>query len=253
MLGKCMKYEIKAFSRLMLPLLSVFFISWGINILFLNFGITSRDFLSILMSILIFPMMLVSMTCIPLVCIIFAAKRYNDVMFSDKAYLMRPLPINSSSLVLSVFFNSIIWFAISIVVMIAALVLPSLVSDPDGFLKSLNYLMKRLLSEKENWAPALFSMLLSMVFFELMMMLSVTLASRFNGARFGFSFLFFIAFSFLSAMMHGLILGIFNMKYNSNLFFGRTDIVTVIFRSVLSVGMLVYLLWYADKRSDVRQ
>ena len=253
MLGKCLKYEMKAYAKLMLPLIAVFAVSWGFEVLFMNLGFRRGDFISILMWVLIFPMLIFSLFSIPLVCSIYGAKRYNDVMFSSKAYFMRPLPVRNSTLVISVFVNSIFWFIISIALIAATFMLPTIVNDPEGFLNNLNSLLKRLFSEKEYWISTFFSMFTWMIFSELLMMTAVTLASKVNGSRLGFTFLFLIALSFGTSVIYGVLLGIFNIEVSGSAVFGNTDIVTLVFRAVLSVLMFIVLLVYADNKADVRQ
>ena len=253
MLGKCLKYELKAHAKLILPIVAVFGVTWGLEVLLMNIGFRSGDFISTLMWILIFPMMLMSGFSIPFVCSIYSAKRYNDELFSSKAYLMRPLPVKGSTLVLCVFLNTIIWFIFSLILVAAAFLLPTIVHDPEGFLNALRSVMKSLISEKEYWGSSMFTMFLSLIFYELMMMTAVTFASRFNGSRLGFTFLFLIALSFGTSVIHGALMGVFHIQVRSSVLFGEFDTVTVIFRSVLSVVMLVFLLTYADKKADVRQ
>ena len=59
-------------------------------------------------------------------------------------------------------------------------------------------------------------------------------------------------------MFHGIflrmVLGVINTDSKDNsLFFTYFDIPTIIFRAVLSVGILIYLLWNADRKADVIQ
>ncbi len=110
MLGKCMKYELKAFAKLMLPMLGVFAFTWIIEVVLMNLGFKQGDFVILLLWICFIPMMFLSVIGIPLVCCIFGAKRYNDVFFSKKAYLMRPLPVKGKTLVISIVLNSVCYF-----------------------------------------------------------------------------------------------------------------------------------------------
>lgn len=253
MLGKCLKYEIKSFSRVMLPLIAVFGFAWMSEFLFMSIGIRRGEFLAVLLWIIIFPMMLLSLVGIPVVSCLLGAKRYNDVLFSSKAYLMRPLPVKGRTLVISIFLNSILWYIISVAVIFLTLLLPSLVSDPGDFLDTLGSVLRSLITNHDKWLSVLISTFVSMIFFELMIMLSVSFAARHNGSRFGLTFLFFIAVSFASSVLHSIIIRASGTEYTEIPFVGDMDIVTLSYRVVLSVLMLAYLLWHADKKADVMQ
>ena len=258
MLGKCMKYELKAFAKLMLPMLGVFAFTWIIEVVLMNLGFKQGDFVILLLWICFIPMMFLSVIGIPLVCCIFGAKRYNDVFFSKKAYLMRPLPVKGKTLVISIVLTSVIWYLISAAVMILALLVPSFSQDPAQFLMNLGSLLKSLIEDRANWMSVAFSSFLTVLSVELMIMLAVTLASKHSGSRFGISFLYFLLISFVSSLFHGIFLRVFLGALNTDskddsLFFTYFDIPTIIFRAVLSVGILIYLLWNADRKADVIQ
>lgn len=140
MLGKLIKYEIKATSRLLLPLycgiiLFSIFSKISLHTLniyevrymathnsLINFIVTTMTFISF------FLYAFVIITTF-IMTIVIAIRRFYKNLLSDEGYLMFTIPVNTNNLILSKLLTTIIWYIISIIVTIFSLMILSFSDD----------------------------------------------------------------------------------------------------------------------------
>jgi len=126
MLGKLLKYEIKATARLFLPLYLTVLVVAALNMLFLNVpdaGSKSFSFSNLAMgiSMVAYVSLIVGMLLMTLIVLI---QRFYKNLLSDEGYLMFTLPVASWSHILSKLTVSMLWTIVSgIVAVISVLVL----------------------------------------------------------------------------------------------------------------------------------
>ena len=109
MLGKLLKYELKATSRVFVPLYIAILVVSIVNGLSLNLEILNIQGLATIVLMCLFISLFV-------ITIVVTIQRFNKNLLKDEGYLMFTLPVSSKSLVLSKYLTSLIWTFLSFVV-----------------------------------------------------------------------------------------------------------------------------------------
>ncbi len=113
MLGKLIKYEFKATSRIFIPLI-LGYLGVGLLARGLNEIIQSSDFIALMIIWLIvnvgFSLLNIGISFFP---IFSSASRFNKNLMGNEGYLMNTLPVSANKLVLSKFIVSASWYILS--------------------------------------------------------------------------------------------------------------------------------------------
>lgn len=109
MLGKLLKYELKATSRVFIPLYIAILIVSIVNGLSLNLEILNIQGLATIILMCLFISLFV-------ITIVVTIQRFNKNLLKDEGYLMFTLPVSSKHLILSKYLTSLIWTFLSFVV-----------------------------------------------------------------------------------------------------------------------------------------
>ena len=109
MLGKLLKYELKATSRVFIPLYIAILVVSIVNGLSLNLEILNIQGLATIILMCLFISLFV-------ITIVVTIQRFNKNLLKDEGYLMFTLPVSSKHLVLSKYLTSLIWTFLSFVV-----------------------------------------------------------------------------------------------------------------------------------------
>ena len=109
MLGKLLKYELKATSRVFVPLFIAILVVSIVNGLSLNLEIFNIQGLATIILMCLFISLFV-------ITIVVTIQRFNKNLLKDEGYLMFTLPVSSKHLVLSKYLTSLIWTFLSFVV-----------------------------------------------------------------------------------------------------------------------------------------
>ena len=109
MLGKLLKYELKATSRVFVPLYIAILVVSIVNGLSLNLEILNIQGLATIVLMCLFISLFV-------ITIVVTIQRFNKNLLKDEGYLMFTLPVSSKHLVLSKYLTSLIWTFLSFVV-----------------------------------------------------------------------------------------------------------------------------------------
>ena len=109
MLGKLLKYELKATSRVFIPLYIAILIVSIVNGLSLNLEILNIQGLATIVLMCLFISLFV-------ITIVVTIQRFNKNLLKDEGYLMFTLPVSSKHLVLSKYLTSLIWTFLSFIV-----------------------------------------------------------------------------------------------------------------------------------------
>ena len=109
MLGKLLKYELKATSRVFIPLYIAILVVSIINGLSLKLEIFNIQGLATIILMCLFISLFV-------ITIVVTIQRFNKNLLKDEGYLMFTLPVSSKHLVLSKYLTSLIWTFLSFVV-----------------------------------------------------------------------------------------------------------------------------------------
>ena len=109
MLGKLLKYELKATSRVFIPLYIAILVVSIVNGLSLNLEILNIQGLATIILMCLFISLFV-------ITIVVTIQRFNKNLLKDEGYLMFTLPVSSKHLVLSKYLTSLIWTFLSFIV-----------------------------------------------------------------------------------------------------------------------------------------
>lgn len=109
MLGKLLKYELKATSRVFIPLYIAILVVSIVNGLSLNLEILNIQGLATIVLMCLFISLFV-------ITIVVTIQRFNKNLLKDEGYLMFTIPVSSKHLVLSKYLTSLIWTFLSFVV-----------------------------------------------------------------------------------------------------------------------------------------
>ena len=109
MLGKLLKYELKATSRVFIPLYIAILVVSIVNGLSLNLEILNIQGLATIVLMCLFISLFV-------ITIVVTIQRFNKNLLKDEGYLMITLPVSSKYLVLSKYLTSLIWTFLSFIV-----------------------------------------------------------------------------------------------------------------------------------------
>ena len=109
MLGKLLKYELTATSRVFIPLYIAILVVSIVNGLSLNLEILNIQGLATIVLMCLFISLFV-------ITIVVTIQRFNKNLLKDEGYLMFTLPVSSKHLVLSKYLTSLIWTFLSFVV-----------------------------------------------------------------------------------------------------------------------------------------
>ncbi len=141
MLGKCFKYELKSYARLLLPVFAVIVIS-GIGIIIFKESAFFVDLGLEVMSTMVFiPMLVIACVCGFIICFVQAPARYYSTMLSKEAYLVRTLPVQPYTYFLGIMLNAALWFILTAAISIAAVLgIPFTMRSLSELIEEINFL-----------------------------------------------------------------------------------------------------------------
>lgn len=185
MLGKLIKYEFKAFSRKMIPLLIVF-CSFSALIWVNAFKwdtwkqMLNADFAYALVTLFVFivPIYIICFGAILFLSYINCVVRFNKTMFSNEGYLMRTIPVKTSSHLISKLLVAFVWFLISyacFAVMISLLTLSSDQSLVSAFRETFGEMVGDSVS---RFIVNFLSALVIFLYIQLLLIAAVTIGNR---------------------------------------------------------------------------
>ena len=144
MLGKLLKYELKATSRVFIPLYIAILVVSIVNGLSLNLEILNIQGLATIVLMCLFISLFV-------ITIVVTIQRFNKNLLKDEGYLMFILPVSSKHLVLSKYLTSLIWTFLSFVVAFLSFTIIFMIPtykyfDFSYFIKEFNLLFSNMLN-----------------------------------------------------------------------------------------------------------
>ena len=144
MLGKLLKYELKATSRVFIPLYIAILVVSIVNGLSLNLEIFNIQGLATIVLMCLFISLFV-------ITIVVTIQRFNKNLLKDEGYLMFTLPVSSKYLVLSKYLTSLIWTFLSFIVALLSFTIIFTIPtykyfDFSYFIKEFNLLFSNMLN-----------------------------------------------------------------------------------------------------------
>ena len=197
MLGKLFKYDMKQISRIMLPLVLLTFGTtlFGtaalktVNevVVPMESGVAQNVLLSSLY--MVFGISVFVLCAFAVMAILFTVARFYKNLFTDEGYLTFTLPVNTSTIIMSKFWATVLWMAIaSVAIVVCIFIYVSFGNAPHGeffntaFYKDLGEMLKIVMSKLELsdamfLSEAVVCVILQVVHSVFMLFLAVTIGS----------------------------------------------------------------------------
>ncbi len=197
MLGKLFKYDMKQISRIMLPLVLLTFGTtlFGtaalktVNevVVSMESGVAQNVLLSSLY--MVFGISVFVLCAFAVMAILFTVARFYKNLFTDEGYLTFTLPVNTSTIIMSKFWATVLWMAIaSVAIVVCIFIYVSFGNAPHGeffntaFYKDLGEMLKIVMSKLELsdamfLSEAVVCVILQVVHSVFMLFLAVTIGS----------------------------------------------------------------------------
>ena len=264
MLGKLLKYEIKATSRILLPLYLVL-LAVAVANRFLNpfemveniEGFNIQSFINVL-SILLYFIMAASVIAGTFIIIL---QRFYKNLLSDEGYLSFTLPVETHQHILSKTITSIMWVILSIIVIIASILI---VADIDNFIREFSKFLEEI---STVFGSGIFVMLPIYMLSALLLSIltfynSISIGHQFQNHKVIASFIMFFAFYILTqtilvilltAITFNLYGDLFASPFNAttipnaNLFFGIVTVVLLL----MAVGHYLSINYFLKNKLNL--
>lgn len=214
MLGKLLKYEMKATSRVFLPMYITLLVVALINSFFINTSMFQIQGLLMM----IFGSLLIAMFVVTFVVLL---QRFSKNLLGDEGYLIFTLPVNSSSIILSKYLIALLWTILSGIVAILAFFLITIIPILGDINLDISYIFQSIgeffnIIFTQSYWKYIFNIILLLFFsysvFILTVYLSISMGQLpvFNKHRTLSSFISFIGlniiFSFVKNLLGSLLL-----------------------------------------------
>ena len=240
MLGKCFKYDMKAYARTFVPLLIVFIVTEICMSIFTSSTMKTDTVLGVLMTIFIFPLQVISMVLAAFAILIIAAMRYNEVFFSDKAYLMRTLPVSGRIQFISILINTIFWLFITV-----ATVFGFSMIDSHSMFSTLARAFIRNYNSKEVLNTLLYTSS-SFLFTQMLLMLAVFMASRMRINRTAAVIVCYFALN----MILSLFISVFLVAASKTGYEGYYNVYYAV-KLIIAIVIMVFLTVVSENKVDL--
>lgn len=121
MLGKLMKYELRATGRIALPCFLLVLVLAGLTRLSAAYMLDKGGILSLLGGIIIF-LFVIACIALSVLTLVLTIQRFRNNLLGDEGYLMHTLPVTASANIFAKLLSSLIWYAGSALVGLLAVV-----------------------------------------------------------------------------------------------------------------------------------
>ena len=241
MLGKLLKYELKATSRVFIPLYIAILIVSIVNGLSLNLEILNIQGLATIILMCLFVSLFV-------ITIVVTIQRFNKNLLKDEGYLMFTLPVSSKYLVLSKYLTSLIWTFLSFFVAFLSFTIIFMIPtykyfDFSYFINEFNLLFSDMLNL--NIIGQFFKVILLMIIsytifiFNVYLALSVGQLPIFNRFRNVSSFIGFLVINLLISYAQNIVSLFIN---DASVNIETIDCVTSIVSKGLNIAIIINLI-----------
>ena len=239
MLGKLMKYEFKATGRIFLPLFGALLLISTISRIFIELNLSMPQTLGIMVSVILIIGLLV-------ITFILTLQRFYKNLIEKEGYLMHTIPVKTHSLILSKLFTASIWQALSLIIVIVAVLILALsgFSLADVF-KGIRNMFELIGAPTYQVVLVIAEVLVLSVMLEFSSILSLYMCMSFglffNKRRGLICFGFYVALSFFLQLVTTLIVLIVGVTDIGSWFIGLTAfkmIQTVFIAGMVSSGVM---------------
>jgi hypothetical protein len=222
MLGKLLKYEFKATSRILIPLYLILLITTGMNRLILLLDIFEGSLMII--PVIMKTLFILSVITIFITAFILMIYRFYKNLLSDEGYLMFTLPAKTHQLIISKYLATLTWLLVSIIIIIGFAVLA--IGTPENIklvLNNLNEFLVQFEASGNNTTVTIITLLLfcltSFITYISLIYASIAIGQLFTKNRLVGAFVSYIGISTLMQLLLLLLL-----------------VMTNVFRSIITNG-----------------
>lgn len=244
MLGKLLKYELKATSRVFIPLYIAILVVSIVNGLSLNLEILNIQGLATIVLMCLFISLFV-------ITIVVTIQRFNKNLLKDEGYLMFTLPVSSKHLVLSKYLTSLIWTFLSFVVAFLSFTIIFMIPtykyfDFSYFINEFNLLFSNMLNLNilGQFLKIILLMIISytIFIFNVYLALSVGQLPIFNRFRNVSSFIGFLVINLLISYVQNIVDNAFvNIEAIDNINYAINSVTSIVSKG-LNIAIVINLI-----------
>ena len=244
MLGKLLKYELKATSRVFIPLYIAILVVSIVNGLSLNLEILNIQGLATIVLMCLFISLFV-------ITIVVTIQRFNKNLLKDEGYLMFTLPVSSKHLVLSKYLTSLIWTFLSFVVAFLSFTIIFMIPtykyfDFSYFINEFNLLFSNMLNLNilGQFLKIILLMIISytIFIFNVYLALSVGQLPIFNRFRNISSFIGFLVINLLISYVQNIVDNAFvNIEAIDNINYAISSVTSIVSKG-LNIAIVINLI-----------
>ena len=244
MLGKLLKYELKATSRVFIPLYIAILVVSIVNGLSLNLEIFNIQGLATIILMCLFISLFV-------ITIVVTIQRFNKNLLKDEGYLMFTLPVSSKYLVLSKYLTSLIWTFLSFVVAFLSFTIIFMIPtykyfDFSYFINEFNLLFSNMLNLNilGQFLKIILLMIISytIFIFNVYLALSVGQLPIFNRYRNISSFIGFLVINLLISYVQNIVDNAFvNIEAIDNINYAINSVTSIVSKG-LNIAIVINLI-----------
>ena len=244
MLGKLLKYELKATSRVFIPLYIAILVVSIVNGLSLNLEILNIQGLATIVLMCLFISLFV-------ITIVVTIQRFNKNLLKDEGYLMFTLPVSSKHLILSKYLTSLIWTFLSFVVAFLSFTIIFMIPtykyfDFSYFINEFNLLFSNMLNLNilGQFLKIILLMIISytIFIFNVYLALSVGQLPIFNRFRNVSSFIGFLVINLLISYVQNIVDNAFvNIEAIDNINYAINSVTSIVSKG-LNIAIVINLI-----------
>ena len=244
MLGKLLKYELKATSRVFIPLYIAILVVSIVNGLSLNLEILNIQGLATIVLMCLFISLFV-------ITIVVTIQRFNKNLLKDEGYLMFTLPVSSKHLILSKYLTSLIWTFLSFVVAFLSFTIIFMIPtykyfDFSYFINEFNLLFSNMLNLNilGQFLKIILLMIISytIFIFNVYLALSVGQLPIFNRFRNVSSFIGFLVINLLISYAQNIVDNAFvNIEAIDNINYAINSVTSIVSKG-LNIAIVINLI-----------
>ena len=244
MLGKLLKYELKATSRVFIPLYIAILVVSIVNGLSLNLEILNIQGLATIVLMCLFISLFV-------ITIVVTIQRFNKNLLKDEGYLMFTLPVSSKNLILSKYLTSLIWTFLSFVVAFLSFTIIFMIPtykyfDFSYFINEFNLLFSNMLNLNilGQFIKIILLMIISytIFIFNVYLALSVGQLPIFNRFRNVSSFIGFLVINLLISYVQNIVDNAFvNIEAIDNINYAINSVTSIVSKG-LNIAIVINLI-----------
>ena len=244
MLGKLLKYELKATSRVFIPLYIAILVVSIVNGLSLNLEILNIQGLATIVLMCLFISLFV-------ITIVVTIQRFNKNLLKDEGYLMFTLPVSSKHLILSKYLTSLIWTFLSFVVAFLSFIIIFMIPtykyfDFSYFINEFNLLFSNMLNLNilGQFLKIILLMIISytIFIFNVYLALSVGQLPIFNRFRNVSSFIGFLVINLLISYVQNIVDNAFvNIEAIDNINYAINSVTSIVSKG-LNIAIVINLI-----------